>query len=59
MKLKLYKVMTFVFGVLTFIGAGYVLYTKGQASAGFAVIPMIFSIAFSTSYQNEKKKQDK
>ncbi len=56
MKLKIYKIMMYIFGILTIIGASYVFFSKGQASPGFAVIPMIFSIAFSTNYRNEKKR---
>ncbi len=59
MKLKVYKMLTIFFSILTFIGAGYVIVNNGEPSAGFSVIPMLFAIAFSTSYRNEKKKQNK
>ena len=46
-KEKMFKVLTFVFMILTFIGAFYVLFNKGQVSAGFAVIPSLFCAIFS------------
>ena len=41
-KEKVYRILTFVFMILTFIGAGYVLSNKGQVNAGYAVIPSLF-----------------
>ncbi len=49
-------VLTIVFAVLTFAGAGYVLYTGGRASAGFAVIPMVFCLACSLGCRASRKK---
>lgn len=34
-----------VFVILTFAGAGFVVYTGGQANAGYAVVPMVFALA--------------
>ncbi len=39
------------FTILTFLGAGYVLYTNGQANAGYAVIPMVFTLASLSAYR--------
>ena len=55
-KKTIFLILTVVFGILTFCGAGYVLYNKGQVNAGFAVIPMVFALAFSALYRAEKTK---
>ncbi len=55
-KQTLYFILAIVFAALTFCGAGYVLYNKGQVNAGFAVIPMVIEIAFLTLYGAEKNK---
>ncbi len=47
---KIFRVLTLVFMIITFIGAGYVLFNKGQVNAGYAVIPSLFcAIFFSIS----------
>ncbi len=56
-KEKMFKVLTFVFMILTFIGAFYVLFNKGQVSAGFAVIPSLFCAIFSQLAVYEKFKK--
>jgi hypothetical protein len=43
--------------IMTFIGGAYVLWTGGQASAGYAVIPMLFALAVNVAYR--KQKSDK
>lgn len=58
-KEKLFRVLTFIFMILTFIGAGYVLYNKGQVSAGFAVVPSLFCAIFSQLAIYEKFKKEK
>lgn len=58
-KEKVYRILTFVFMILTFIGAGYVLSNKGQVSAGFAIIPSIFCAIFSQLAVYEKFKKEK
>lgn len=58
-KEKMFKVLTFVFMILTFIGAFYVLFNKGQVSAGFAVIPSLFCAIFSQLAVYEKFKKEK
>lgn len=35
---KIFRILTFIFMIITFIGAGYVLFNKGQVNAGYAVI---------------------
>lgn len=42
---KIYKYLSIVFVVLTFIGAGFVLINKGNVNTGYAVIPMLGAFA--------------
>lgn len=42
---KVYKYLSIVFVILTFIGTGYVLINKGNVNAGYAVIPMLGAFA--------------
>lgn len=58
-KEKVFIILNFVFMVLTFIGAAYVLLNKGQVNAGYAVIPSLFSIIFSQLVVYEKSKKIK
>lgn len=58
-KEKLFRILTFVFMILTFIGAGYVLSNKGQANAGYAIIPSLFCAIFSQLAVHEKFKKEK
>ena len=55
-KEKIFKIVTFIFMILTFIGAGYVLLNKGQVNAGYAVIPSLFCAIFSQLAVYEKFK---
>ena len=55
-KEKIFRILTFIFMILTFIGAGYVLLNKGQVSAGYAVIPSLFCAIFSQLAVYEKFK---
>lgn len=57
-KEKVYRILTFVFMILTFVGAGYVLSNKGQVNAGFAVIPSLFCAIFAQLSVNEKFKKE-
>ncbi len=47
-------VLSIIFTILTFIGAGYVLYNKGQVNAGYAIIPFLFSLSSIAFYRNRK-----
>lgn len=51
---KIFRIFSFVFMILTFIGAGYVLLNKGQVSAGYAVIPSLICVIFSQLCVYEK-----
>ena len=58
-KKKIFRILSFVFCILTFIGAGYVLINKGEANAGYAVIPSLFSVIFFQLSITEKNKNKK
>ena len=58
-KEKLFRILSLIFMIITFIGAGYVLYNKGQVSAGYAVIPSLFCAIFSQLAVYEKFKNNK
>ena len=55
MRKKLALVLSVIFIILTFIGAGYVLLNGGKVNAGYACVPMVFaliSISFIESKSN-------
>jgi formate/nitrite transporter FocA (FNT family) len=56
MKVKVTKLLSVIFAGLTICGAIYVFYTDGKANAGYAVIPMIFSLFFSQRTHIMKKQ---
>ena len=60
-KEKIFRILTFIFMILTFVGAGYVLFNKGQVNAGYAVSPSLFCAIFSqlAVYEKFKKEKDK
>lgn len=47
-------ILSVIFIILTFIGAGFVLYNRGQLNAGYAIIPLVFALASITFYRNRK-----
>lgn len=51
-------IISILFMLLTFMGAGYVLINHGQVNAGYAVIPMLFCYTFSR-ISNVLKNKDK
>ena len=51
---KIALVLSLIFIILTFIGAGFVLYNRGQVNAGYASIPLVFALASITLYRNRK-----
>jgi len=53
---KLYFSLFLLFAVLTFAGAGYVLFNHGEPNAGYACAPMALAIAFGTLYRSKKEK---
>ena len=46
--------LSIIFIILTFVGAGYVLYNRGRVNAGYAVIPFIFALVSVAFYRNRK-----
>ena len=56
-KEKIFRILTLIFVILTFIGAGYVLINKGQVNAGYAVVPSVLSAAFSQLSITGKNKK--
>ncbi|MBR2320734.1 MAG: hypothetical protein IKA57_01200 [Clostridia bacterium] len=53
---KLFLILSLLFAILTFAGAIYVLTSKGEANAGFAVIPMTLSLGSFSLYKAFKRK---
>ncbi|MCB2356173.1 hypothetical protein [Clostridium estertheticum] len=45
--MKVTKILSVMFGLLTICGAMYIFYTGGRSNAGYAVIPMIFLLVLS------------
>lgn len=56
---KFSLIISILFVVLTFVGAGYVLFHYGNVNAGYAVIPMVFAITNTSLYINIIKKESK
>lgn len=54
---KFAHIISILFMLLTFAGAGYVLINHGQVNAGYAVIPMGFCFVFVGLYCGQKRKQ--
>ncbi len=55
---NLFAYITIIFSLLAIAGGIYVLYTGGEANAGYAVIPMVFAVAAS-AIQNSNNGRDK
>jgi hypothetical protein len=47
--------LSIIFVILTFIGAGYVLYNSGKVNAGYAVVPMCFAVASIAFYRKNSR----
>lgn len=54
---ELLLALSIVFIVLTFIGAIFVLTSNGTATAGYAVVPMVFALACSAGYRAYRSKE--
>lgn len=54
---KILLALTVIFIVLTFIGAGYVIASKGTVNAGYAAIPGIWAVICMNGYRWYKKKK--
>lgn len=53
---KIFLVLYILFSILTFCGAGYVIFHKGTVNAGYAVVPMLFAMICSEIYRSNKVK---
>ena len=40
---KLALILSMIFIILTFVGAGYILFKGGKVNAGYACVPMVLS----------------
>ena len=56
--IKVLKALSIIFAVLTICGAMYMISTSGEVSPGYAVVPMTFSLAFSSMARDIKKKNN-
>lgn len=54
---KILFALTILFIILTFIGAGYVITSKGTVNAGYAVIPAVWTVICMSGYRWYKKKK--
>ena len=53
-KKKVLLVLSIVFAILTFCGAGYILYTGGKTNAGYACVPMLIEFICLVEYRRTK-----
>ncbi len=51
---KLALILSVIFIILTFVGAGYVLFNGGKVNAGYACVPMIFALISMFFYREYK-----
>ena len=58
-KAKIYLFLLIIFTILTFAGAIYVISNHGEPNAGYACIPMVISLVFSTLFHKERNEIDK
>ena len=52
-------VLSIIFAILCFCGCGYIFYMKGNASAGYACVPMVLELVCISIYKKLKKTEDK
>jgi len=57
LKKRIYLILYIIFLIITFISAGYVIYTKGQTNPGLAIVSMLFGLIFAGLYRDVKKKK--
>ena len=48
---KLALILSIIFIALTFVGAGYVLFNRGEVNAGYTIVPMVFALASISLYR--------
>lgn len=54
---KLFLILSIIFTILTFVGAGYVLANDSKVNAGYAAVPLLFTIVFIGAYTRIRKKK--
>lgn len=54
---KLLFILSTIFAILTFVGAGFVLASKGNLNAGYAVIPCVWTLVCSNGLIIRKNKE--
>ncbi len=54
---KIFSILSLVFAILTLVG-GYLVITHKLDNAEYSVIPMLFTLIFSTLYKNSKKDKE-
>ena len=55
-KSKIFLILSLIFTILTLFGS-YMVITHKLDNAGYAVIPMVFAVAFIVGYKKSKKDQ--
>ena len=53
---KLASILSVLFIILTFVGGGYVLFNGGKVNAGYACVPMVFSLISLSFYRKYKDR---
>lgn len=56
---KIILILWIIFVILTFVGSGYVILNGGKPNAGYACIPMVFSLIFGGIYRRIITKEQK
>lgn len=51
---KLALILSIIFIILTFVGAGYILFNGGKVNAGYACVPMVLALIFLSFYRKYK-----
>ena len=50
----IFIIISIIFAILTFVGAGHVLINDGQVNAGYACVPMVLAITSHVVYKTKK-----
>lgn len=51
---KIALILSVIFIILTFVGAGYILFNDGKVNAGYACVPMVFALISISFYRKCK-----
>ena len=51
---KFALILSIIFIILTFVGAGYILFNSGNVNAGYACVPMVFALISMSFYRKYK-----